>query len=554
MPNGTIFFSYSRADQKFVLELAKKLRKIGADIWIDQLDIEAGRNWDKSVERALESSDSVLVVMSKSSVESVNVMDEVSIAIEEGKNVIPLLLEECKRPFRLKRRHYVDFTDDKDKAFEILVATLKLNQENNKSDVVEIVNPERKDPPSKISAKESETPIEGETEKLPMDKKAALEKREQEEKRAKLEKIERERIKKELDVEKARLQKIEDDRIKKEQEEETIRLRKGNEERIKKEQEVEKLRLQKVESDRLKREEEIRIQTKNEIEEKYKVKAKKNSRSGLIISIVVVLILIATSAGWYFLSSQDKMELITEEAADTEVKEETEVKANEEEVAIAVSSDPDTASYDSIKSSMSFADFDAHMTRIDSCKHIIVIDNSFWAMAQDSSVTYGHQDYLENFPEGENVEEAQQRIKEIQDEMIAFKTDSLTWAKAKAKNDVSSLLGYLILDTLNGNYRNEALQTAGEIGKKGWLFIGRSNNESKMNIEGRVFDIVCCDKTEGAADKVPVKNDILKAKSQRRIYSEPTDAPVTGSINKNRLAQVLEVKPIGNVIYVQILY
>ena len=75
-----------------------------------------------------------------------------------------------------------------------------------------------------------------------------------------------------------------------------------------------------------------------------------------------------------------------------------------------------------------------------------------------------------------------------------------------------------------------------------------------MNIEGRVFDIVCCDKTEGAADKVPVKNDILKAKSQRRIYSEPTDAPVTGSINKNRLAQVLEVKPIGNVIYVQILY
>ena len=103
MSNGTIFFSYSRADQEFVLELAKKLRGIGADIWIDQLDIEAGRNWDKSVERALESSDSVLVVMSKTSVESVNVMDEVSIAIEEGKNVIPLLYEECKRPFRLKR-------------------------------------------------------------------------------------------------------------------------------------------------------------------------------------------------------------------------------------------------------------------------------------------------------------------------------------------------------------------------------------------------------------------------------------------------------------------
>lgn len=549
MPNGTIFFSYSRADQQFVLELAKKLRKIGADIWIDQLDIEAGRNWDKSVERALESSDSVLVVMSKSSVESVNVMDEVSIAIEEGKNVIPLLLEECKRPFRLKRRHYVDFTADKEKAFEILVATLKLNQESDNRGVVEIVNPEEKETPAQISSKESENPIESDPEESAMDEKAAQDKKEHEEKKARLEKIEKERIKKELEVEKARLQKIEDDRIKKEQEEEKIKLQKINEERLKKEEEAEKIRLQKVEADRLKREEEIRIQAKKEIEEKYKVKEKKKSRSGLIISIVVVFVLIAASAGWYFVSSQDKMELVTEEAADTEVKEEPEVIVNE-----VVSSDPDTASFDSIKSSASFADFDAHMTQVDSCKHITIIDNTFWAMAQDTSSTYGHQDYLENFPAGIKTEEAQRKIKEIQEEQLAVKTDSLAWAKAYAKNDVSSLLGYVMLDSLKGNYRNEALQTAEEIGKKGWLFIGRTQNETEMMKEGRVFDIVCCDKTEGAADKIPVKNDILKSKSQRRIYAEPTDAPVTGSIKKNKLAQVVEVKPLGNVIYVQILY
>lgn len=549
MPNGTIFFSYSRADQQFVLELAKKLRKIGADIWIDQLDIEAGRNWDKSVERALESSDSVLVVMSKSSVESVNVMDEVSIAIEEGKNVIPLLLEECKRPFRLKRRHYVDFTADKDKAFEILVETLKLNQESNNKGDVEIVNPEEKETPVEISSKESETSIESDPKESAIDEKAAQEKKEHEEKKARLEKIEKERIRKELEVEKARLQKIEEDRIKKEKEEEKIKLQKINEERIKKEQEAEKVRLQKVEADRLKREEEIRIQTKKEIEEKYKVKAKKKSRSGLIISIVVVSVLIAASAGWYFVSSQDKMELITEEATDKEEKEEPEVIVNE-----VVSSDPDTASFDSIKSSTSFADFDAHMMQVDSCKHITIIDNTFWAMAQDSSSTYGHQDYLDNFPGGIKTEEAQRKIKEIQEEQIAVKTDSLAWAKAYAKNDVSSLLGYVMLDSLKGNYRNEALKTAEEIGKKGWLFIGRTQNESEMMKEGRVFDIVCCDKTEGAADKIPVINDILKSKSQRRIYSEPTDAPVTGSIKKNKLAQVVEVKMIGNVIYLQILY
>jgi len=549
MSNGTIFFSYSRADQKFVLELAKKLRGIGADIWIDQLDIEAGRNWDKSVESALESSDSVLVVMSKTSVESVNVMDEVSIAIEEGKKVIPLLYEECKRPFRLKRRHYVDFTADKDKAFEILVATLKLNKENDKNGVVDIVNPEKKEAPAKISTEQSDTVSDSSSEELPIDDITAQEKKEREEKKARLENIEKDRIKKELEAEKSRLRKNEEDRIKKEQEAEKIKLQKINEDRVKKEQEAEKLRLEKVEADRLKREEEIRIQAKKEIEEKYEVREKKKSKSGLIISIVVVFLLVAASAGWYFVSSQDKMELITEEAADTVIKEEPEVKVNKVEL-----TDPDTVSFDSIKSSTVFADFDAHIAQADSCKHITIIDNTFWVMAQDSSSTYGHQDYLENFPEGNKTEEAKQKIKEIQEEQLAIRTDSLAWTSANAKNDVSSLLGYVIVDTLKGNYKNEALQTAVEVGKKGWLYIGRTKNETEMMIEGRVFDIVCCDKTENATDKIPVINDILMSKSQRRIYSEPTDAPVTGSIKKNKLAQVMEVKLLGNVVYVQILY
>ena len=212
MSNGTIFFSYSRADQEFVLELAKKLRGIGADIWIDQLDIEAGRNWDKSVERALESSDSVLVVMSKTSVESVNVMDEVSIAIEEGKNVIPLLYEECKRPFRLKRRHYVDFTADKDKAFETLVATLKLNQ-NNKDGIVDIIDPEVKEVSEKIhdeSVKELKEVSDKKKSDLKINK-------EQEAEKSRLNKVEAERIKKEQEAEKSRLNKVEAERIKKEQ-------------------------------------------------------------------------------------------------------------------------------------------------------------------------------------------------------------------------------------------------------------------------------------------------------------------------------------------------
>ncbi|MCW8981847.1 MAG: toll/interleukin-1 receptor domain-containing protein, partial [Altibacter sp.] len=98
-----VFFSYSRENSDFVLELAKKLRNAGAQVWLDQLDIKTGERWDKSIEQALSASDVLMVVLSKASVESNNVMDEVSYALEEGKKVLPILLEECDVPFRLRR-------------------------------------------------------------------------------------------------------------------------------------------------------------------------------------------------------------------------------------------------------------------------------------------------------------------------------------------------------------------------------------------------------------------------------------------------------------------
>ncbi|PKP40461.1 MAG: hypothetical protein CVT96_08715 [Bacteroidetes bacterium HGW-Bacteroidetes-13] len=42
MSTETIFFSYSRDDTEFVLQLAKNLRQAGADVWLDQLDISPG--------------------------------------------------------------------------------------------------------------------------------------------------------------------------------------------------------------------------------------------------------------------------------------------------------------------------------------------------------------------------------------------------------------------------------------------------------------------------------------------------------------------------------
>jgi hypothetical protein len=136
MPKETTFFSYSRTDSDFVLRLAKDLRDAGAELWLDQLDIKAGSHWDASVEAALNSASRLIVVLSTASVGSNNVMDEVSFALESGKSVIPVLISDCKSPFRLRRLQRIDFTKDYqtglNQLLEILVGDNKKTESPNK--------------------------------------------------------------------------------------------------------------------------------------------------------------------------------------------------------------------------------------------------------------------------------------------------------------------------------------------------------------------------------------------------------------------------------------
>jgi TIR domain len=140
--SSTIFFSYSRVNSETVLELAKELRNAGANIWLDQLDIKPGTRWDKSIEDALASSETLLVILSKSAVESDNVMDEVSYALEEGKKVVPVLLEECEIPFRLRRLQFADFTESHEKGMETLAQALGFKDIITKSDADRAVSKE----------------------------------------------------------------------------------------------------------------------------------------------------------------------------------------------------------------------------------------------------------------------------------------------------------------------------------------------------------------------------------------------------------------------------
>jgi hypothetical protein len=118
------FFSYSRQDSEFVLKLARDLREGGAEVWLDQLDIEPGQRWDTAVEQALASCPRMLLVLSPSSVDSTNVMDEVSFGLEERRLIIPVLYRDCKIPFRLRRVQYIDVRTDYQRGLQDLLRML----------------------------------------------------------------------------------------------------------------------------------------------------------------------------------------------------------------------------------------------------------------------------------------------------------------------------------------------------------------------------------------------------------------------------------------------
>jgi hypothetical protein len=105
-----IFVSYSHKNAELATKLTKDLEREGYDIWLDRTDIQTGSRWDDDIVRGLNTSQVFMILLSETSAASQNVKDEIGYAIDNNMHIIPLLIEPCEVPFRLKRVQYVDFT------------------------------------------------------------------------------------------------------------------------------------------------------------------------------------------------------------------------------------------------------------------------------------------------------------------------------------------------------------------------------------------------------------------------------------------------------------
>lgn len=115
---STYFLSYSRSDEVIALRFANDIIAAGIAVWVDQYDIRPSEHWDRAVEAAVQRCTGLIVLLSPRSSASPNVADEVSVAIERGKVIIPILVEKCTVPLRMTRMQFIDATSDYQRALQ----------------------------------------------------------------------------------------------------------------------------------------------------------------------------------------------------------------------------------------------------------------------------------------------------------------------------------------------------------------------------------------------------------------------------------------------------
>ena len=119
-----IFISYSRREVGFVDDLTRKLEKNGFKVWLDYRKLVPGTPWAGQIDKGLEESEVILLVVSKASMASKYVELEWRRVITENKRVILAIFEAVDLPKELEQFEWVDFRGSYEKGVRELLTQL----------------------------------------------------------------------------------------------------------------------------------------------------------------------------------------------------------------------------------------------------------------------------------------------------------------------------------------------------------------------------------------------------------------------------------------------
>ena len=111
-----VFLLHARQDEETVRRLYWRLRREGADVWLDQEKLLPGQDWVYEICNAIHNSDVVIVCLSGQFVKQGGYRhEELKIALETADSlemgdifIIPARLEPCDLPDSLRRWQCVD--------------------------------------------------------------------------------------------------------------------------------------------------------------------------------------------------------------------------------------------------------------------------------------------------------------------------------------------------------------------------------------------------------------------------------------------------------------
>ena len=104
---GRVFISYSHTDRPYVEKLARHLEAVGIPVWYD-VELSAGERFSDVIQEQVRGCSAFVVVLTPRACKSRYVPLELEFAFEQGKAILPLLLEPCDRPFHTIGLHHED--------------------------------------------------------------------------------------------------------------------------------------------------------------------------------------------------------------------------------------------------------------------------------------------------------------------------------------------------------------------------------------------------------------------------------------------------------------
>ena len=108
LPLRKFFVSYSHRDEEFIEPVVQLLRATGAPLFRDRDEIRPGKKWRLELQKHLQQADVIVVFWSKHASVSVEVESEWRGAVELGKDVIPVILDQTPLNPMLREYQYID--------------------------------------------------------------------------------------------------------------------------------------------------------------------------------------------------------------------------------------------------------------------------------------------------------------------------------------------------------------------------------------------------------------------------------------------------------------